>query len=185
MNKYIYYTYILSLFIFSCNQPKKNINKKQIFTKQLVEKPILLDKNKKLVKRFLEMFSADSVSIKSFENLFGSYLVEEEGLFFEECEAKNTIDYCNKIFDNCLLDTSKCQSLVFKKIKENRIIEQASLILEKEFILEKLEKIDNHKYESKYKNNDYLFIFTGNEQGKWILEDFLINDKSIFKNLFN
>ena len=189
MIKNIFYIYISLLFLFSCNHSKKDNESKQVFIEQkdkaTVKEPIKLDEKEKLVKEFLDMFSSDFVSIKSFENLFGSYLVEEEGLFFEKCEAKNTIEYCNKAFDNCLLDTSKCQSLIFLKIKKSKTIQQTSLNLEKEFILKNLEKIDNYKYQSKYKNNNYLFTFTGNEEGKWIIKDFLVNHKSIFEGLFN
>lgn len=185
MLKIIYISILLSLF--SCNETnskKEVLDNKQSKPKVVLKEKDLLDNKEKIIKSFLDLFDNDFVSITNFETFFGSYLVEEEELFFKECEKNNDIEYCNETFDNCIKDKSKCQSKVFLKIREQESIKDILPEQNRIIILQNIKKVDDYNYISTFENNTYKFNFTSSEEGKVIINRFSINGNSIFEDLF-
>ena len=188
MLKIIYISILTTLF--SCGNANEKKEGSTINTVD-IEKTIVVEKSKELddkeqpIKAFFNLFDNNFVSMKDFEDIFGSYLVEEEELFFQDCENNNNIDYCNKAFDDCLKDISKCQSKVFSKIKELTIIKNVLPKQSRQLILQNIKKIDDFNYESVLKDSVYKFNFTNSETGKIIINRFSVNNTSIFKDLFN
>ncbi len=181
--------FIISIFIFSCGNPKEkkeesidNTDKVKVNvdlrTKNIKDSKLEKSRNKEvLIDEFFNLFLSDFVSVRDFENVFGSYAVEQEELFFEDCESKNSMDYCNKVFDKCMDNPNTCESLIFLKIRN--ILKKDNVIHLKNI----LKEASDNKYLVNVNGNKYQFTFTANEQGEWIVNDFFINDKSIFSAL--
>ena len=186
MLKIIYISIFISLF--SCGEKNKKKERvddiKASNQKVVLKEKVLLDDKQEIIKSFFDLFDNDFVSITNFETFFGSYLVEEEELFFQECEKNNDIEHCNETFDNCLKDKSKCESKVFLKIKEQESVKDILLKQNRIIILQNIKKIDDYNYTSTFENNTYTFNFTSSEERKMVINRLSINGNSIFKDLF-
>lgn len=166
---------------------ENNVLKKELITnqKQTISQGSL-NNEEKLIKQFLELFDANAVSVQDFEELFGRSSAEgEEYFFFKECESENTFDYCFKAYDDYFSDPAKCESLNFKEIKKNSLVQELLMPENKTLILKSLDKMSDNKYQAKVGDNTIKFILRMNEAStKLVFSDVYINEKSIFWGIF-
>lgn len=77
-----------------------------------------LEGKKQILLKFYNLLEKENVSISEFEVVFGSYLVEEEELFFSKCLNTNNENYCGEQFDKCIKNKNGCHSLLFEEIRK-------------------------------------------------------------------
>ena len=188
MFKIIYLLIFISFF--SCNK-NGNRKKSDITETNNVHKNVALvqdsqfNKKEKIVKAFFDLFDEEFVSIKAFENVFGSHLVEEEYFFYQNCEKENNVKYCNEVFDNCIENPSKCKSNLFHEVKKSEVLKKVSFVQNRVSIFKNLKKIDEYNYQSNFKDINCKFNFSYDErEKKLIINRFSVNGTSIFEILW-
>ncbi|MFC4221163.1 hypothetical protein [Flagellimonas marina] len=136
-------------------------------------------RNKQLLLKFYGFFEKKSISISDFEEVFGSFLVEEEELFFTKCLMTNSEKSCNSEFDNCIINRNECQSLLFEEIRKY----DAELLMGKDYDYVKinyLDKIDDANDSVTIGNVKFLFSKSEDLKAQ-IISQIKIGDKPLFE----
>lgn len=167
----------------------KQINKDKLDFSLTLAKETRFDQEKEvknLVSKLLGLFDKKFVSMWDVENIFGNTLVEEEYLFFKECDLNNSAKICNQLFRDCVAKPKNCKSYIFEEIMKSKLINVFCSLEDTENVINSLQKIKDREYHSKLKGTKLKFLFTHGEDGnELIMRDFLINNTSIFRGVFN
>lgn len=200
--------FLVIIIYFNCNSSVKTLNNRIILSKTYINhntnKQINKDKLdfsltlaketrfdqekevKNLVSKLLGLFDKKFVSMWDVENIFGNTLVEEEYLFFKECDLNNSANRCNQLFRECVAKPKNCKSYIFEEIMKSKLINVFCSLEDTENVINSLQKIKDREYHSKLNGTKIKFLFTHGEDGnELIMRDFLINNTSIFRGIFN